>query len=369
MTSFTAKGEVFIKTETTEVLQLPTEENRVSHNFEATRPEKNSTKCTLATAFSGSTHQNGGEAEDDANINYQFPTIVVHSAQESPRKSLATLSSKIGSKEARKFSAGEIIAENSSNSVFHEVSQCESIEPFSDSYEQNLSLQKVEEDKEVELGDKSPYVYEMDFANTSSDKTSFQEEHGQETLRYSAGARKGNKLLVTTTTLADSVGCTPGDADDDNDCKIKHGPGSICNETDTIRSTGNQCIGFENEVFLSKTSAEGSSSSPQSVLSTEIPLNTWSARDGSATSLVKEETMGHKRYVSQAISNGEMQEQKEKRKSSVPLTVSRLITSSASMFEENTDQPERGQPQLMKNSAELSFKFGSNLSLRALGKV
>ena len=363
MTSCTAKGEIFIKTETTEVLHLPTEENRVSHNFEATRPEIDSTKSPLDNAFGGSSQQTGGDAYDDANENYQFPTIVVHSAQEIPAKSQAALSGKTGSKEAGKYSTREITAENSSNSLLREVSPGESI---AGPYGHSLSLQKVNVEEEVKQEDTLPSFCEMDFTNTSTN-TSFKQEHEHETPRYPTGTSKGNLFSVTTTTLADSIRCTSGDADDVHDCKIIHGPSSICNETDKVRSNGNQSIGFENEVFLSTRGAEGRCSSQQGASGKEIPSNTSSARDGSETLPVTDETMGQKRYVSQPINNGKMPKQKENRKSLAPLTVSRLITSSSSMFEENTNQPERGETHLMTNT-ELSFKFGSNLSLRALGK-
>ena len=93
-----------------------------------------------------------------------------------------------------------------------------------------------------------------------------------------------------------------------------------------------------------------------------------SAKSQSANSLVHEGAMPQKSDGSQLISNGEMQNRKGRgRKSLTPLTVSTLIPSSASEFKESTDQPEKGDGQLRK-SPELSLKFGSNLSLRTLGK-
>ena len=362
MTSFTAKGEVFIKTATTEILHLPTEDNRVSHNFEATRPEKNSIKSSPANAFT----QPSGDAEDDANTNCQFPTIVVHSVQETPTKSQFTSSSKVGSKEARKHSPVQTVAPGNLNTPFDKVSLDEIIEPFAGSHEQSLSLQKENIYEEVELKNTSPYVYEVDFTNTSH-RNSVKQEQEHETRTSSKDAYKGNELFVTTTTLADSIRCSPGDSDDDHDGKIIHGPRLMNNKTDTIRSTENQSIGFENEVYLSKTGSEGICSppkrSPRSALGTEIPSI---PREGSATSLVKEAPMGQKRFVSQPINDAEKIKESEKRKMTVPLTVSRLITSSASMFEESMDQREGGKHQ--PKSTELSFKFGSNLSLRASGK-
>ena len=62
-----------------------------------------------------------------------------------------------------------------------------------------------------------------------------------------------------------------------------------------------------------------------------------------------------------------MEKQKGKEKRLAPLTVSTLMTSSASVVQESTDQPQKGVGQLMKNP-ELSLKFGSSLSLRTLGK-
>ena len=93
-----------------------------------------------------------------------------------------------------------------------------------------------------------------------------------------------------------------------------------------------------------------------------------SAKPHSANSLVHEGAMPPKSDVSQQLSDGEMQNRNGRdRKRLPPLTVSTLTTSSASEFRESTDQPEKGDGQLRK-SPELSLKFGSNLSLRTLGK-
>ena len=92
-----------------------------------------------------------------------------------------------------------------------------------------------------------------------------------------------------------------------------------------------------------------------------------SATPYSANSLVHEGAMSQKSDVSQVISDGEMQNQKGKGKRLAPLTVSTLVTSSASVFQESTDQPGKGDGQLIKNP-ELSLKFGSKLSLPTLGK-
>lgn len=240
MTSFTAKGEVFIKTETTE-------DTQTSKNLEATRPEKKSTKSPVNNASSGAEQNTSVAANDDADQNCQFPTTVVYSAQEIPRKSLATSSSK-KSKEAWKLSTGEINEENSLKGAFHKSSSGESIDPLPGSYAQ---------------GSVSPE-------------------------------------------------------------KIKTGDG------------------VKREEYSS-------------------------AKDHSANSLVHEGAMPQKSDVGQVISDGEMQKQTGKRKRSVPLRVSTLITSSASMFQESTDQPEKGDEHLMKNP-ELSVKFRSNLSLRTLRK-
>lgn len=354
MSSFTAKGEVFIKTATTEILHLPTEDNRVCQNFEATRPEKNGTKSSLANAFS----QQSGGAEDDAKTSCLFPKIVVHSVHETPTQSQVTSSSKTGSKEAKKHSPVQIVTPGNPNSALDKVSLDEFIEPFAGSHQQSLSLQKENIYEEVELKNTSPYIYEVD---------SVKQEQEHETRTSSQGVSKGNELFVTTTTLADSIIFTPGDFGDDHDGKIIHRPCLMTNKTNTISSTENQSIGFENEVYLSKTGSEEISSppqsSPRSALGTEIPSI---PREGSATSLVKEAPMGQKRYVSQSINDAEMIKESEKRKRLVPLTVSRLITSSASMFEESMDQREGGEHQ--PKSTELSFKFGSSLSLRASGR-
>ena len=316
----------------------------------------------MANAFS----QQSGDAKDDAKTNCRFPTIVVHFVQETPTKSQVTSSSKIGSKEARKHSTVQIVIPCNPNSAFDKVSIEEFIEPFAGSQEQSLSLQKENIYEEVQLKNTSPYVYEVEFTNTS-DRNSVKQEQEDESRTSAKGASKGNELFVTKTTLADSIRCTPGDSDNDHDGKIIHGPRLMTNKTDTIRSTKNQCIGFEHEVYLSKTGSKEICSPPQSsprnVFGTEIPSI---PREGSATSLVKEAPMGHKRYVSQPIKDAEMIKENDKRKRSVPLTVSRLITSSATMFEESMDQPEGGKHQ--PKSTELSFKFGSNLSLRASGK-
>ena len=245
MTSFTAKGEVFIKTETTEVLRLPAEDTQISKNLEATRPERKSTKTALNNVFSGTDQNTSFASSDDEEQNYRFPTIVVHSTQEIPGESLAT-SSKTESREAWKPSTAEISEENSLNGAFHKPSSSESIDPAPGLY--------PEKEKE----------------------------------------------------------------------KIKTGDG------------------VKQEEY-----------SP--------------AMDHSVNSVVHEGTMLQKSDVGQLINDEEMQKQKGKRKRSVPLTVSSLITSSASMFQESTGQSEKGDGQLMKNP-ELSLKFGSSLSLRTLGK-
>ena len=247
MTSFTAKGEVFIKTETTEVLRLPAEDTQTSKNLEATRPEKKSTKTPLNTAMSGADQNTGAAKNADAEQNYQFPTIVVHSAQEIPRKSLATSSSKTESQETWKCFTAEINENKSLDGAFHKPSSSEFIDPAPGSYAQGLIREKIDTDDGVK-----------------------REEYS-------------------------------------------------------------------------------------------------SAKDHSANSLVHEGAMPQQSDVSQPISEGEIQKQKGKGKRLVPLTVSTLITSSASMFQESTDQSEKGDGQLMKNP-ELSLKFGSNLSLRTLGK-
>jgi len=247
MTSFTAKGEVFIKTETTEVPRLPAEDTQTSKNLEATRPEKKSTKNPLNNASSGADQNTSATANADADQNYQFPTIVVQSAQEIPRRSLATSSSKMKSKEACKLSTGEINEDNSLNGAFHKPSSSESIGPDPGSYAQGLIREKI----------------------------------------------------------------NAGD-------------------------------GVKREEYSSE-------------------------KDHSANSLVHKGAMPQKSDVSQLISDGEMQKQKGKGKRLVPLTVSTLITSSESMFQESSDQPEKGDGQLQRmKSPELSRKFGSNLSLRTL---
>ena len=243
MTSFTATGEVFIKTETTEVLHLPADEAKTSKNLEATKPEKKNIKNPQNNSSSGTDHNICATANADAEQNYQFPTIVVQSAHETQ----ASLSSKMESKEAWKLSTGEIKEENSLDDAFHKPSSSESIEQAPGSYAQGLIGEKINTDDGVK-----------------------REEYS-------------------------------------------------------------------------------------------------SAKPHSANSLVHEGAMPQKSDVSQVISDGEMQNQNGKGKRLAPLTVSTLITSSASVFQESTDQSEKGDGQLMKNP-ELSLKFGSNLSLRTLGK-
>lgn len=242
MTSFTAKGEVFIKTETTEVLRLPAEDTQTSKNLEATKPEKKSTKNPPNNPVSGTNEQTSVATSDGVEQNYRFPTIVVHSTPEIPRKSLAS-SSKTESKEAWKLSTAEVSEEHSLDSAFHQPSSSASIDPAPGSYAQGLLREKIE--------------------------------------------------------------------------------------------TGD---GVKREKY---------------------PF----AKDHSINSVVHEGTMPQKSGAGQEIGDGEMQKQKGKRK----LTVSSLITSSASMFQEGPDQFEKRDGQLMKNP-ELSLKFGSNLSIRTLGE-
>ena len=242
MTSFTATGEVFIKTETTEVLRLPADETKTSKNLEATRPEKKSIKNPLNNSSSETDQNTSATANADVEQHYQFPTIVVQSAQE-----LATSSSKTESNEAWKLSTGQINEENSLDGAFHKPSLSEPIDQAPGSYAQGLIGEKI--------------------------------------------------------------------------------------------NTGD---GVKREEYSS-------------------------AKYHPANSLVHEGAMPQKSDVSQLISDGEMQNQKRKGKRLAPLTVSTLITSSASVFQESTDQPEKGDGQLMKNP-ELSLKFGSNLSLRTLGR-
>ena len=71
MTYFTAKEEVCIKTETTEVLRLPAEDTQTSTNLEATRPEK---KSIMNNALSGADQNTSGTVNADEEHNY--PTIV-----------------------------------------------------------------------------------------------------------------------------------------------------------------------------------------------------------------------------------------------------------------------------------------------------
>ena len=242
-TSFTATGEVFIKTETTEVLRLPADDTKTTKNLEAGRPEKKNIKKTLNNSFSGTDHNTRATANADAEQNYQFPTIVVQSAHETQ----ATSSSNTESKEAWKRSAGETDEENSLDDAFHKPSSSESIDQAPSSNAQGLIGEKINKDDGVK-----------------------REEYS-------------------------------------------------------------------------------------------------STKPHSANSLVHEGAMPQKSDVSQVISDGEKQKQKGKGKRLAPLTVSTLITSSASVFQESSDQPEKGDGQLMKNP-ELSLKFGSNLSLRTLGK-
>lgn len=244
MTSFTAKGEVFIKTETTEVLRLPAEDTQTSKNLEATKPEKKSTKNPPNNPASGNDEQTSVATSDEAEQNYRFPTIVVHSTPEIPRKSLAS-SSKTESKEAWKLSTTEISEENSLESAFHQPSSSASIDPA---------------------------------------------------------------------------------------------PGSYAKGSGFIREKIETSDGVKREKY---------------------PF----AKDHSVNSVVHEGTMPQKSDAGQEIGDGEMQKQKGRRK----LTVSSLITSSASMFQESPGELEKRDGQLMKNP-ELSLKFGSNLSIRTLGE-
>ena len=244
MTSFTAAGEVFIKTETAEVLRLSADDTKTSKNLEATRPEKKSIRDALNNASSGTDQTTSASANADAEQNYQFPTIVVQSAHETQ----ATSSSNTESKEVWKLSTGEINEENSLDDVFHKPSSSESIDQTPGSHPQGLIGEKINTDVE---GKREEYS---------------------------------------------------------------------------------------------------------------------SAKPHSANSLVHEGGMPQKSDVSQLTSDGEMQNRKRRgRKRLPPLTVSTLTTSSASEFQESTDQHEKGDGRLRKSS-QLSIKFGSNLSLRTLGK-
>ena len=244
MTSFTAAGEVFIKTETAEVLRLSADETKTSKNLEAIRPEKKSIRNALSNASSGTDQNTSASANADVEQNYQFPTIVVQSAHETQ----ATSSSNTESNEAWKLSTGEINEENSLDGASHKPSSSESIDQAPGSYSQGLTGETINTDDRGKL-----------------------EEYS-------------------------------------------------------------------------------------------------SARSHSANSLVQEGVTPLKSDVSQLISDGEMQNRKGSgRKRLPPLTVSTLTTSSASEFQESTDQPEKGDGRLRKSSL-LSLKFGSNLSLRTLGK-
>ena len=241
MTSFTAAGEVFIKTETAEVLRLSADDTKTSKNLEATRPENKSIRNALNNTSSGTDHNTSASANADGEQNYQFPTIVVQSAQE-----LATSLSNTESKEVWKLSTGEINEENSLDDAFHKPSSSESIDQTPGSHPQCLIGEKLNTDDEGK-------------------REEYSNSHSANLLGYEGG-------------------------------------------------------------------------------------------------------MPQKSDVSQLTSDGEMQNRKRRgRKRLPPLTVSTLTTSSASEFQESTDQPEKGDGRLRKNS-QLSIKFGSNLSLRTLGK-
>ena len=136
---------MFNKTETTEVLRLPAEDTQTSKNLEVTRLEKKGLNNPLNNASSGTDQHTSATANADVEQNYQFPIIVVQSAQETP----GTSSSKTESKEAWRPSTGKIDKENSLDGAFHKPSSSESIVPDSGSYAQGLIGEKINTDNGV----------------------------------------------------------------------------------------------------------------------------------------------------------------------------------------------------------------------------
>ena len=374
-TSFTAKGEVFTRTETTDVVSLPSGETLDSNEVEKRKrpilknPKKSSVKAShCRTQF---THNN---VHDNPQENYEFPGNVVYSANEIPKKATRVFpSKKVKAKDRAKYIGRRMspIREGSQGSLTEEhSSDSSSYQALPDKLpsipSERLSLQNAQSDEKtqetVESRSNSAEKGNNSHGNNRDNNSSIQksqEQNGPERTETIT-----NKNESVTTSLGDFIRCEPDVVDvEECGCEQNDGPESKDNQTNLRNSTGS---GLEDEVSQPDSERRYTVSQVSAdVLLLNSPSRKAPETNVSALPPVDEGTIPRKESMAQSFTQFTKPDETASDKG-VTQTLSSLVTSSASIVFDCTSQT--GPRNDSETNTELSFKFGSSLSTRALGK-
>ena len=313
-------------------------------------------------------------SNDDPQDNYEFPDIVVYSADEIPKKATRVGSSKkVDTKDYTKYAGRRmsLIREGSKEELTEKHFSSSSNDQASRDKlpsvpSEQLSLQNAQlEEKTRETVESRSNSAENDnesYGNKPDNNSTIQKSQEQNGPERTETITNKNKSV--TTSLGDSIRCEP-DVVDVEECgfKPKDGPESKDNQTNLRNSTG---CDLEDEVF--QPDSERRYTVPQ-VSTAVLSLNNSSKKapetSVSAHSPVDEVKIPRANSTVQSVN--QLTKPKESAPArNVPQTLSSLVTSSASMFSDSSSQ--RSPRNDTDNTSELSFKFGPSLSLRTLGK-
>lgn len=321
-TSFSTKGEVLITTETTEVLCLPPvpEESAESNKVEEESLVKKNAKPARDNAPHESAKHTTTAIDDDEDQTCALPKIVVNSDHE-------ILSECVDVVQPRGMELnGALISSSGENVVRDKMSSDESCQSATTSNKQHL--QQSSHPDEAYL--------DKDMENNNLQSHCYYEPPEQTT---STREKSMNKFLVTTT-IADSMDKS----------------GEIHENTNFNSTTGNHFSRSENKANLYRPDSEERPGSLQAGTSSPSKMD-YTVIPG---------TVPRQISASQQLDQRNIPNQNQQ---GIPLTVSRLVSSSASMLVNNTEEQWSDHEGEMVNHSGSSFTFGSSLSIRTLGKL
>lgn len=282
--------------------------------MEGESPAKKNAKLARDNAPNGSAKHTSTAVDDDEDQTCELPKIVVNSDHEIP-------SERVDDFQPREMELnGSLILSPGEDVVRHKMSSDESCESAITSNKQHL--QQSSHPDEAYL--------DKDMENNNLQSHCYYEPPEQTT---STPEKSVNTFLVTTT-IADSMNKS----------------GEVHENTDFTSSTGNHLSRSEDKANLYRPESEERPSSLQA----------------GTPSPVVPGTVPRKISASQHVNQRNIPNQNQQ---GFPLTVSRLVSSSASMLVDNTDEQCRDHEGEMVNHSRSSFTFGSSLSIQTLGKL
>ena len=296
--------------------------------------------------------------------NAEFPAIVVYSADDIPKKvTKVSSSTMVESKEDKNYSTGrrmsltlegceeEMPQQDFSNGTDDEALPDELMSLPSG---QRLSVQNVTSDDDaqeiVELDSNSS---QTSVGKNVDEKSTIKKGQGENGSEHTTGSK--SKKLVTTS-LADSIKCEP-DVTDVEDVGSK--------PNDRVQSR-HQCCDLEDDVFLPDSDGRGTSPKVSTDVLSSHNSTTTASENGSSVHPPVDRAMTSQESMPVQPVNQRTRPKEAALGKSVPRTLSSLISSSSAMFSDSTKQVRPMKDS--DNTSELSFKFGSSLSLRTLGR-